>query len=265
MSDSDESSNDLLKLAALGVGFFLWSGQEIPDWWLLAGTGIGAAIVVGAVASGKINELLDDPRQKRIVQVNANGEELAAWKLSADKLAETQVEWGPLYPHETGSKYDVLEAYAYDPDRNVAVGTWRRSIPGSEIVGQHGVEDVLNVIEDTRGRLEVMAREGRELKTQLPNIVRRIDFERMEMQNAALDPNEAMPSESVSLEQVMREELPDNLQPGSIKTGDLSSLLDAEPDESETWDGEGMDLVIDETAGEALEPVGEPLNDGGTV
>lgn len=253
-----------MKLAAIGAAFFLWSGQEIPDWWLLAGTGIGAAVVVGAVASGKINDLLDDPRQKRIVQVNANGEELAAWKLSADKFAETQVEWGPLFPHETNSKFDVYEAYAYNPNRNVAVGTWRRSIPGSEIVGQHGVEDVLNVIEDTRGRLEVMAREGRELKTQLPNIVRRIDFERMEMQNAALDPDQPMPSESISLEQVMREELPENLQPGSIRNSDLASLLDTETDEGDSWDVGAMDLVIEES-GEALEPVGEPLNDGGTV
>ena len=265
MSESDDVTSDLVKLAAIGAGWFVWSGQEIPDWWLLAGTGIAAAVLVGAVASGKINDLLDDPRQKRIVQVNGNGEELAGWKLSADKLAETQVEWGPLYPHETSSPYDVFEAYAYDPDRNVAVGTWRRSIPASEIVGQHDIEDVLNVLEDTRGRLEIMAREGRELKTQLPNIVRRIDYERMEMQNAALDPNEAMPTESVSLEQVMREELPDSLQPGSIQNGDLSSLLDAEPDEGDSWDGDGMDLIIDESDGEALEPAGEPLNDGGTV
>ncbi|WP_256545932.1 hypothetical protein [Halobellus inordinatus] len=265
MSDDGSDSNDLYKLGAIAAAFYLWSGAEIPDWWLLAGTGLGAAVVVGAIASGKINDLLDDPRSKRIVQVNANGEELAAWKLSADKLAETQIEWGPLYPHDTGSKYDVLEAYAYDPERNVAVGTWRRSIPSSEIVGQHDVEDVLNVLEDTRGRLEVMAREGRELKTQLPNIVRRIDFERMEMQNAALDPNEAMPSETLSLEQVMREELPEELQPGSIKNADLSTLLDAENNQEEPWEADAVDLLIDDSGGEALEPVGEPLNDGGTV
>ena len=263
MSDSDESSNDLLKLAALGVGFFLWSGQEIPDWWLLAGTGIGAAIVVGAVASGKINELLDDPRQKRIVQVNANGEELAAWKLSADKLAETQVEWGPLYPH-TGSEYETYEVFAYNADANAAVGTWRRhSVPGSDVLGQPNVEDLEQQISDLRGRLEPEARRLKELKVRLPVIARTIDYERAEAMNAALDPSSPNQVADRSVDEIIRDELPEYLQPGSIRNGDLSTLVEqGDGDDADDLDGDMSILVEDD--GEALEPAGELANDGGS-
>lgn len=262
MSDEDNSKSDLLKLGVIGGALVMWGGVEIPDWWMLAGTGLGAALVVGIVASGKIDDLLEDPRSKRLVQINANGEPLAGWKLSPDKMAEMDVKWGPLFTHDTDSKFDVFECYAYNEDANVAVGTWRRSLPGSEIVGQHDVDDVLNVIGDTRGRLEVMAREGRELKMALPNIVRRIDYERMQMQNAALDPNRDMPSGGTGLEDVLREELPAELQPGSIKQGDLSSLLESnQEDAGNEWD-ESFDLLLEDDT-EALEPVGELANDGG--
>lgn len=264
MSDDSLLSSDYAKLGLLAGGALYFGDFDLPAW---SGLAISAAIVAGVVAlfaSGKIDDLIPDPRSVRIVQINANGEPLAAWKLSPDVFAETDIKWGPLFPHE-GGEFETYEAYAYNPETNVAVGTWRRSIPGSEVVGKHDVEDVLALIGDYRGRLEPDARRLSAMRTALPAIVRELEFHRAEMQSSALDPSSPIRMDTPTIDDVITEQMPEELRPGHLQGGDLTTLLDdaAGPDDAGDWD-EAFDLVLDDDD-EALEPVGELANDGGTV
>ncbi|AFD04027.1 ORF6 [Halogeometricum pleomorphic virus 1] len=253
---------DWLKLGAIGGAFVWWGGVEIPSWVSVAVVGVAFAVGAGYVASSKIEELEPDPRSVRVVQVNGNGEPLKGWALSPDKFAETEVKWGPLYPHDTDSEYEVYEAYAFSEDKNVAVGTWRRSLPGSEVVGQFDVDDVMGVIADYRARIEPDARRLTAMKTSLPAIVRELEFHRAEMQSSALDPSSPMKMDTPTVEDVIVDHMPEELRPGHLQQGDLASLLEVE-DEPNDW-GDGLDLVIEDEGGDALEPVDQPLmNDGG--
>lgn len=263
MSDEqDDGANWPLRIG-LGIAAVHFLDVQIPDWWLIVGAGAGAAVAAAYVYSGKIYDLFDDPRPVRIVQINANSEPLRAWKMSRDKFEEMQVEWGPLHPHTDG-EFETYEAYAYSPDRNVAVGTWRRySAPGSELVGQHDVADIEQSIRDLRSRLEPEARRGRELRVRLPAIARTIDYERSQAMNAALDPASPQEVTERTVDQIIEDELPEWLQPASVRNEDLSGLL--EPDDEQDGDdwGDGLDLVVEDD-GEALEPVG-PIENGGTT
>jgi hypothetical protein len=251
-SSSSLLDHDLVKLGAIAVAFAWWSGATLPDWWLLAASGLLVAGIGAAFASGKIEALLPDPPRVRIVRINSQGDGLACWSLSPDQFADLQVEWGPLYPHRDAHG-EVYEAYAYDPERNVAVGTWRRSIPGSQIVGRHDVDDVLNVIGEVRNDLEPEARRGEAIRQALPAIARTIKFEAMEAQNAALDPGRAMDTEQRSPDDVLRDHLPDDLLPGRLRNGDLRDLLDGgATDDADDW-GDGLGLIVDDDY-EALAP-----------
>lgn len=264
---SDESSSildhDLVKLGVIAGGFAWWSGAELPEWWVLAASGLVVAGLGAAFASGKIEDLLPDPPRVRIVRINSQGDGLACWSLSPDQFANLQVEWGPLYPHREAHG-EVYEAYAYDPDRNVAVGTWRRSIPGSKIVGRHDVDDVLSVIGEVRNDLEPAARRGEEIRQALPAVIRRVKFDTMEAQNAALDPSSPMITDQPTVDEIISDELPDELRPGRLQNGDLRDLLEAEADEPAD-PGDGMELLFDDADGEALEPADPLMNDGGNV
>lgn len=266
--DSSLLDHDLVKLGAIGGLFAWWTGAELPEWWVLAASGLLVAGIGAAFASGKIEALLPDPPHVRLVRINAQGEGLACWKLSPDQFADLQVEWGPLYPHQDAIG-DVYECYAFDPDRNVAVGTWRRSLPGSELVGRHEVDDVLNVVGEVRNELEPAARRGEEIRQALPAIVRRVKYDTMEAQNAALDPSSPMVTEQPTVDEIITDELPDELRPGRLQNGDLRDLLDAaddQPGDADEWDGEGMGLILDEDAPDdtlAPAPADPMLNDGG--
>jgi hypothetical protein len=264
MSESESSRwKDVGKLGVI-IGGAVWYGDvEIPDWWLIVGVAALGAVAVAYVASGKIYDLFDDPRPVRLVQINAVSDEgVAAWKMSRDQFNDMSVEWGPLYPH-TGSEYETYEVFAYNPDANAAVGTWRRhSVPGSDVLGQPNVEDLEQQIADLRGRLEPEARRLKELKVRLPVIARTIDYERAEAMNAALDPSSPNQVADRSVDEIIRDELPDYLQPGSIRNGDLSSLVEqGDGDDPDDLDGD-MSIIVEDD-GDALEPTGEIANDGG--
>jgi hypothetical protein len=256
MSDDTSSlaDNKLVQLAAIGGGaWWLTTGGEIPDGAILAASALVVAGVVAAFATGRIEALLPDDPRIWLVQINAKDDEpVAMWSLTPDAFAETEVHWGPLYPHEHAHE-QVYEVYAYDEERNVAVGTWRRSVPGHELVGQFDTADVLDVISELRGDLEPEARRGEAIRQALPAIARTIKFEAMESQNAALDPGRAMNTDQRSPDDVLRDHLPDDLLPGRLRNGDLRDLLEADrADDADDW-GAGLELVVGDD-GEALPP-----------
>lgn len=260
MTDTENDKSGKWKIGALGAVVWYFGDMQIPDWYYVLGVAAVAAVGVAYVASGKIYSLFDDPRPVRLVQINAVSDtSVAAWKMSRDKFEDMGVEWGPLYPH-TDSEYETYECFAYNSSANRAVGTWRRhSVPGSDILGRPNVDDLEQQISDLRGRLEPEARRLKEMKVRLPVIARTIDYERAESMNAALDPAGANEVAGRSVDEIIRDELPDYLQPGSIRNGDLATLVeDAEGDVS---DGESETGIIVESDTEALDPV---MNDGGT-
>jgi hypothetical protein len=242
---------------------------EIPDWTTLGFVAAGTALVAGIWYAGKIEDELPEQKPYRLVQVNATGDPIRGWKFSEDAWDDLEVLWGPLYPHnEDGSKFRTYECYAYNDETEVAVGTWRRhSVPGSEMVGRFDVEDVEREIDHVRGHLEPMAKRFDELRNRLPAVVRQLDFERSEALNAALEPGHPADVARRSIDEVVRDELPAEVQPGALRNGDLSTLTEmAGDDADDQWDGDGMQLVVDDSApADALEPAGEPMNDGGTT
>jgi hypothetical protein len=268
--DDDSSGRQLAKYGGvLALGWFLFSG-EIPAWTTLAALGVAGGGAAAVFYASKIMDLTPDPHPVRLVQVNASGDPLAGWSLSRDKWAETEVKWGPLKRHESDSEFQTFECYAFNPEANVAVGTWRRhSVEGSQMVGQFAVGDVEREIETLRGHLEPMARRGDELRARLPGIIRQLDYERSEQLNAALEPGRPGDLARRSIDDVVRDELPPECQPDAVRNGDLSTLADARTDDGDEWSGDGLELVVDDEAeAEAIEPApadDQLMNDGGTT
>lgn len=60
--------------------------------------------------------------------------------------------------HLSECKHRAYECLAFDPEELVAVATWRRSKPASEIVGHHDVTGALDVMAEIRNDLEPEAR-----------------------------------------------------------------------------------------------------------
>jgi len=265
MVDDDSGSSsrsDWAKIGVLLAAGAWYTGVQIPEWSILAASGAVIVAIAAAFATGKIESLLPDPPRKHLVQINSTGDPLAYWQMSPDAWNDLEVKWGPLYPHNDSGE-QVFECYAYNPDTHTAVGTWRRSIPGSELVGEFEADDVLDVIGEYRTDLEPEARRGREIRQALPRVLRRLDYQRMEAQNRALDPTMGPETGGPSIDDVIVEELPEELRPGRLQSGDLRDLLESEATDvsDDEWLADGMDLVVGE--GDALEPADELMNDGG--
>lgn len=211
---------------------------------LFIGAGL-FALILGYLAAGRIESLLPDPPVVHLIVIDAaDTERIESWELSPDQFGEMDVVAGTLN-ELTEAKERAYECYHYDPEENVAVGTWRQSKPASEIVGHHEVGQALDEIGELRSHLEPMARRGRHIRRHLPSIVRELDLDRMDAQNAALEGHVAPSFGGRQIEEVLAEQLPDDLQPDRVKR---------DGDEPET--GEGDVVTFDVLEGdEALEPI----------
>jgi hypothetical protein len=256
--------NDKIQLAAIGaVGYWLAQGGELPSGAVLAGSALVVAGVAAALATGKIEALLPDPERVWLVVLNAKTDEpVSVWKLTPDQWAEMEVKHGPLFPHEHAQE-QAYEAYAYDPDANVAVGTWRRSVPGSELLGRFDAEDVLDVVGELRDELEPEARRGERIRQSLPAVAREIRYDAMESQDAALDPSRAVSPDPRSPDEILMDQLPADLLPGRLSNDDLRDLLEPAEAGEDDWQGEGMGLIVEDD-GEALEPAQPASMNGGS-
>ncbi|SEK86868.1 MULTISPECIES: hypothetical protein [Haloferax] len=249
------SGRDLLVFGGIGAAAVSTGSVELPAWWGVAGGGLLMAGIAAVIASGKIDDLIPDPPTVTLVVINAKEtSRVETWELSMDKYAELQVKAGTLNPLSE-SLGEAYECYHYNPDSNVAVGTWRESRPHSEIVGHHEIGEALNIITELVNHLEPQAQYGKYVRDNLVSIVRRLDRERAAAQNAALEGHLAPSMGGLTIDDVLRDEVPDELLPSRLKNDDIQ-------EESDEW-ANGMDLIIEDDAGEALEPVGELRNDGG--
>jgi hypothetical protein len=181
---------------ALGyAGFRWWQGQplipsgSLPEWWELGAVAVVAGAMTALFASGALDGLFPDERGVFLQVVNARRtDKIETWELTEDKWSEIEVVGGQLN-HLPENKHRAYECIAYDPERNVAVASWRESKPASEIVGHTSVADAIGEMEEIRSDLEPEARFSSILRRRLPSIVRKLDRQRAMDQNRALEPH----------------------------------------------------------------------------
>lgn len=229
---------------------------DLPVWWELAAAGAVLAVVGALFASGKIDSLLPDPPKVHIYVVDAKDtEQIPHYELTPDAFSKVEVAEGTLM-ELPGCQERSYEAKAFDPETLVAVGTWRESASGSELVGHHAVTDALSAIGELEDHLEPMAQEGKHIKQFLPSIVRNLDVKRMDQLNAAISGRVAPAhGEGDGIEDVITEHLPDHLRPERYKQEDAETL------EAGDEDVYGFELLEEE----AIEPRDPMLNDGGSL
>lgn len=159
--------------------------ETIPIWWRLVATGAALAAIGGYSAAGRIHGMLPDEEGIYLLAFRSDEEAGAMWELSEDQWADLEVH-GSLKPWEESPKR-VYECREYDPDRNVAIGNWRESVAGSTLAAEATVDDVMALIRELRNDLEPAAAEAREMKRRIRGIVRTLDSERFEAQQAVVD------------------------------------------------------------------------------
>jgi hypothetical protein len=237
--------------------------SEIPQTWEL---GASAAVLGGFAilfATGALGDLFPEDRGVFLQVVNARRTDaIETWELTEDQWADITVV-GDQLNHLPACKHRTYECIAYDDEENVAVGTWRRSKPASQIVGHHSVEDALDEMEEIRSDLEPEARFSSILRRRLPSIVRTLDRQRAMDQNRTLEPHMTPAFEDgKSVDDVLRETLDDDFLPPRLQNNE-DDEGEVARDRSAMGDAvAGLDLLAELGEGvEADRPA--PLPDGG--
>lgn len=254
-------SDNLLLILAAGLGIAGWMQTtganpipqvELPITGELLMTLALVVAVAGYWAGDKIDALLPDERGVILIAFQADEEAGQIWELTEDQFADMEIHGGSLHPWNEANG-EVYEVRRYDPSRNVAVGNWRESVPGSELAAEATVEDVLAAVRELRYDLEPDAAEARELKRRIRGIIRTLDKERGEAQQAALDKHIAPAiGDSRSISEVLEDSLPDDLHPESMD-GDLDETVARRGGgHPESGDTVSFDLLDDS---EAMNPV----------
>jgi len=245
----------LAYLAATDLG--LIEPVEMP-----AGSGlvVMAAVIVaiaGWIVAGKIEGLLPDDHGIYIPVINAYGEPFQLWELTEDQWEDLDVVDGPL-KHIPDAKYRAYEAFAYNPEKNVAVSTWRKTLEGSDVVGQPTADAALDLVKEMRDDLEDEARYGRVLRRQLPSVIRRLDRRRAMEQNKALEPN-LTPSfaDGDSLDDLIGQELPNQVLPDRLSQDEAVGHSDGSEDVGDEFE---VDVAVD--GADALEPLADGSGGG---
>ena len=260
------SDNLLLILAvALGAaGIMQTTGAGLPriDFPIPGELLITLALVVAAAgywAGDKIDELLPDERGIIIVAFKADEDSGAIFELTEDQFADMEIHGGSLHAWDDASER-VYEVRSYDPDRNVAIANWRETEPGSALAAEASIPDVLAAIRELRHDLEPDAAKSRELQRRFRGIIRTLDRERAEAQQAALDEHIA-PSigDSRTISEVIEDSLPEDLHPESMSGVDDETVARRSGGHPEAGETVSFDLLED---GDALDPVAA---DGGVT
>lgn len=214
-----ENFRDLLIVGGLIVAYYGAtdaqppSGVTVPEWWpLIAVAALLAAIGI-LFASGKIDDLLPESHGTYLYVINAQRTDvMELWELSEDQFADLETINGPLN-HLPRCKHEAYEVLAYNPEENVAVGTWRQSLPASQLVGHTDVSDAQDKIDELRKFLEPEAKRGRFIRQNLPGLLRALDRERARNQARALEPQVAPSFGGESINDAIDAMLPDGLKP----------------------------------------------------
>jgi ribulose bisphosphate carboxylase small subunit len=193
------------------------SYPETPQWVPLLGFGALVAVFTAFVAAGRFEDLFPEEHGVYLQVVNARKTDvIETWELTEDEWEEIEVVGGRLN-HLPNCKHRAYECIAYNPDSNVAVASWRKSKPASEIVGHHEIGDALDEMEEIRSDLEPEARFSSMLRRRLPSIIRTLDRQRAMDQNRALEGHMTPDLGGDSVDDVLRDTLDDEFLPPRLK------------------------------------------------
>lgn len=225
---------------------------DLPFWYQLVVSGGLAAAILGIIAAGKIYDLLPEAPRVYIVEVSEEDEENpnGIYRLTPDAFEETRTAEGRLYQWPE-TKHPTYECVTFDPAENRAVGTWRESVPASEIVGKSDVKDAIEQISEVRKSMEKEARWGHAIRRRIASIIRALDRERGQDMNAALEGHVAPTiGDGRTTDDVIREQL------GALAPRFMREETDADPEQLDEIEGGEFDMEIEEDALETVLPDG---------
>jgi hypothetical protein len=213
---------------------------EIPTWWPVAVVAILSAGLAGYWAAKKILDLLPSPEGIYIVEFDAADTGGGAiYELSEEAFEDMRVLGGDLYQWDESPKR-VYEVRHYDRSHNVALANWRETKPASALAAPPTVDDALAAVRELREELEPEVAKARETRRRVRGIVRKLDSERAEAQQAVLDDHVAPDlGDDRTISEIVEDEIPDDLHPEAvdvehaIENGDGSKDADGEPEKGE--------------------------------
>lgn len=151
-------------LLVAGIAILLGVDLSIPRWAKLFGLTFLVAAGIAYMPAARIVRWLYRPGYTYLVQLDASDSDVALWALPPVVWREIDVEEGELFPLQAA--VPAWECQAYDPEKNVATGTWRGSASDLELIQERGR------IKEIRGVLEELAKEGLGYRVMQSGIVR---------------------------------------------------------------------------------------------
>jgi hypothetical protein len=217
-------------IAAADFGYLspVW---EMPGFYAVGTAGVVVA-AAGFYAAGKVEGLLPDQERIYIVAFESSDDTGGqVWEISEDQFDAMEVHAGTLFEWPTAKR--VYEVKEYRPEENVAVANWRESVAGSQLAGDALLPDALEQIKELREEFEPEAQRARFLKRRLRSIARTIDRRRLRDQQDLLDKttNPSFGEERASVSQIVADEIPEHLQPESMKGGESEHARNGEEED----------------------------------
>mgnify|MGYP006275913395 CR=1 FL=1 len=151
-------------LVAGGVLVYLGYDLSVPRWLRLFLITAGIGVALGYAPASRLVAWLYRPGYTYLLDVDARTDEFAVWQLPPDTWRDLRVEDGELY--QVKATVPAWECRGYDPEENVAVGTWRGSASDLELIEDR------ERIDEVRGVLEDLAKEGLTIRVKQSGIVR---------------------------------------------------------------------------------------------
>lgn len=156
----------ILALAGASLGGLAVAEANIPQQYkTFYVTSIIGALIMYAPAKRLVNWLYD-PNVIYMVELKAEGDEIALWKFFPQQFQNLKVLENSL-DQFTSAEGEIYVCREYDPDNNVAWGTWRGSLSGLELM------KAKDKIKEIRGSLEKEAKKGMRVNIQRGSIVRK--------------------------------------------------------------------------------------------
>lgn len=153
-----------LALLVTGIAVLLGVDLSIPRWTRLFGVTFLVAAGIAYIPAARIVRWLYRPAYTFLVQLDAEDSDMAIWALPPTVWREIEVTDGELFPLQAA--VPAWECRHYEPEENVATGTWRGSASDLELIQERGR------IKEIRGVLEDLAKEGLGYRVMQSGIVR---------------------------------------------------------------------------------------------
>lgn len=144
--------------------WYFWYQPEITREMKLFFYSFLFASLLGFVPATRIVEWLYSPDLVYLVDHDARDSDLAVWELHVSTWRDLDVTDGEVF--QLRATKPAWEGKGYDPDENTCRGTWRGSASDLELV------DDREKIDEIRGKLEDLAKEGIAIRVKQSSIVR---------------------------------------------------------------------------------------------